>query len=63
MEDMITDMITKPLANDRHQVLTKEMGLEAFDYHTTKAGSAKNNSPKKCQKNEIYQVFCQNQQK
>ena len=26
------DVPTKPLANDRHQTLTKAMGLEAFDY-------------------------------
>ena len=31
-EDMIADVLTKPLANDNHQTLTKSMGLEAFDY-------------------------------
>ena len=31
-EDMIADVLTKPLAKDRHQALTKAMGLEAFDY-------------------------------
>ena len=31
-ENMIADMLTKSLANDRHQPLTKAMGLEAFDY-------------------------------
>ena len=31
MEDMIADILTKPLAKDRHQILTKAMGLEAFD--------------------------------
>ena len=31
-EDMIVDMLTKPLVKDRHQTLTKAMGLEAFDY-------------------------------
>ena len=31
-EDMIADMLTKPLAKDKHQTLTKAMGLEAFDY-------------------------------
>ena len=31
-EDMIADVLTKPLAKDRHQVLTKAMGLEAFNY-------------------------------
>ena len=30
-KDMITDMLTKPLAKDRHQTLTNAMGLEAFD--------------------------------
>ena len=32
MEDMIIDVLTKPLAKDRHQVLTKTMDLETFDY-------------------------------
>ena len=31
-EDMIADVLTKALANDRHQTLTKAMGLEAFNY-------------------------------
>ena len=31
-EDMIADVLTKPLAKDRHQTLTRAMGLEAFDY-------------------------------
>ena len=31
-EDMIADVLTKPLANDRHQTLTKAIGLETFDY-------------------------------
>ena len=26
------DMLTIPLAKDRHQALTKAIGLEAFDY-------------------------------
>ena len=29
---MIVDMLTKPLAKDRHQASTKAMGLEAFGY-------------------------------
>ena len=32
MEDMIADVLTRPLANNRYQALTKTMGLEAFDY-------------------------------
>ena len=28
---MIENVLTKPLAKDRHQALTKAMGLEAFD--------------------------------
>ena len=32
MEDMIVDVLTKPLAKDRHQAFTKTMGLETFDY-------------------------------
>ena len=32
MEDMIADVLTKPLAKDRHQTLTKAMTLDAFDY-------------------------------
>ena len=32
MEDTIADILTKPLANDRHQTLTNAMSLEAFDY-------------------------------
>ena len=31
-EDMIADMLTKQLANDRHQTLTKAMALQTFDY-------------------------------
>ena len=31
-EDIIADVLTKPLAKDRHQALTKAMGLKAFDY-------------------------------
>ena len=31
-EDMIADVLTKPLAKDRHQALTMAMGFEAFDY-------------------------------
>ena len=31
-EDMIADVLTKPLAKHRHQTLTKAMALEAFDY-------------------------------
>jgi hypothetical protein len=31
-KDMTADMLIKSLANDRHQALTKTMGLEAFDY-------------------------------
>jgi hypothetical protein len=29
---MIADALTKPLTNDRHQMLTRAMDLEAFDY-------------------------------
>ena len=32
MENMIADMLTKPLAKDRHQLLTKAMGLEVLEY-------------------------------
>ena len=32
MKDMITDMLIKPLTNNRHQTLTKAMGFEAIDY-------------------------------
>ena len=32
MKDITSDVLTKPLAKDRHQALTKAMGLEAFDY-------------------------------
>ena len=32
MEDMKADVLTKPLAKDRHQTLTKVMDLEAFNY-------------------------------
>ena len=31
-EDMIVDVLIKPLAKDRNQTLKKAMGLEAFDY-------------------------------
>ena len=31
-DDMKADVLTKPLANDRLQALTRAMGLEAFDY-------------------------------
>jgi hypothetical protein len=31
-EDMIADMLTKPLVNDRHQTLTRAMGIKTFDY-------------------------------
>ena len=31
-KDMIADVLTKPLAKDRYQTLTRAMGLEAFDY-------------------------------
>ena len=29
---MIANVLTKPLAKDRHHALTKAMDLEAFDY-------------------------------
>ena len=29
---MLSDMLTNPLAKDKHQALTSEMGLETFDY-------------------------------
>ena len=32
VESMIADVLTKSLAKDRHQTLTKAMSLEAFDY-------------------------------
>ena len=32
IEDMIVNMLTKPLTKDRHQALTRAVGLEAFDY-------------------------------
>jgi hypothetical protein len=32
VEDMIADVLIKPLAKDIHQTLTKAVGLEAFDY-------------------------------
>ena len=32
MEDMITDILTKALANDRYQALTNAMALKAFNY-------------------------------
>ena len=31
-EDMKADVLTKPLAKDRHQALTRAINLEAFDY-------------------------------
>jgi hypothetical protein len=31
MEDMIADVLTKSVAKDRHQTLTRAMDLEAFD--------------------------------
>ena len=31
-EDMVADVLTKPLAIDRHRALTKAIGLETFDY-------------------------------
>jgi hypothetical protein len=31
-EDMIADLLTKPLTKDTHQTSTKTMGLKAFDY-------------------------------
>ena len=31
-EDMIANVVTKPLTKDRHQALTKAMGLGAFNY-------------------------------
>ena len=31
-EDMIVDMLTKPLAKDRHQTFKKTMDLGSFDY-------------------------------
>ena len=31
-EDMIADVLTKPLAKERRQALIRAMGLEAFDY-------------------------------
>ena len=35
-EDIILDVLTKPFAKDRHQALTKAMGVEAFDYLQSK---------------------------
>ena len=32
IEDLIVDVLTKPLAKDRHQALRKAMILEAFNY-------------------------------
>ena len=32
MKDIIADVLTKPLANNRHLALTKTMSLETFDY-------------------------------
>jgi hypothetical protein len=29
---MTVDVLTKPFANDRHQTLTRAMGLKTFDY-------------------------------
>ena len=31
-EDIIVEVLIKPLAKDRHHTLTRTMGLEAFDY-------------------------------
>ena len=31
-KDIIADVLTKLLANDRHRALAKAMGLETFDY-------------------------------
>jgi hypothetical protein len=31
-EDMIVDVLTNPLAKDRHQALLRAMGLEVHDY-------------------------------
>ena len=31
-KDMIADMLTKPVARDRHQNVIKTMSLEVFDY-------------------------------
>jgi hypothetical protein len=31
-EDMIADVLTKALPEDKHQAFTKAMGLETFDY-------------------------------
>ena len=35
-DDMIADVLTKPLAKNKHQTLTKAMGLKAFDYSQSK---------------------------
>ena len=32
MEDMVVDILNKSLAKDRHQTLTRAMGIKAFDY-------------------------------
>jgi hypothetical protein len=31
MKDMISDVLTQPLPNNRHQTLTRAMGFEAFN--------------------------------
>ena len=31
-KDMIVDVVSNTLAKDRHQALTKAMGLESFDH-------------------------------
>ena len=41
MEDMIADVLTKLLAKDRHQTLTKAMTLEAFDYSQSGSGEGR----------------------
>ena len=32
MENIIVDVLSKPLAKNKHRALTKTMDLEAFDY-------------------------------
>ena len=32
MENILADALTKPFTKDRHKILTRAMGLEAFDY-------------------------------
>ena len=36
-EDMIADVLTKPVENDKHQTITKTMGLKTFDYSQSKS--------------------------